>query len=69
MANTFLSGLRFPQLFVLMAVILAIDLVIPDVIPLVDEILLALCTLLLASLKKSGRNRSEPLLEKKPPED
>jgi hypothetical protein len=41
-------NLRFPALFVLFALATAVDLVVPDVIPLIDEIGLALLTLLFA---------------------
>ena len=43
--------LRFPTLFKLTAALFAITLFIPDPIPFVDEILLGLGTLLLASWK------------------
>ncbi|MDX1734596.1 MAG: DUF6116 family protein [Halioglobus sp.] len=46
------ARLRFPWLFLLTAVLFVIDLLVPDVIPLVDEILIGLVTLLLANLKK-----------------
>jgi hypothetical protein len=45
-------GLRFPQLFVLTVTLLILDLAIPDLIPFIDEILLALASFLLASWKK-----------------
>ena len=45
----FASGLRFPVLFGLTALIFLVDLAIPDVIPFIDEILLGLATLILAS--------------------
>ncbi len=48
----FASGLRFPQLFVLVAGLFAVDLIVPDMIPFADEILLALGTLLLGTWKK-----------------
>jgi hypothetical protein len=44
-------NLRFPSLFVLFAALTVADLVIPDVIPLADEIGLALLTLLLGLWK------------------
>lgn len=44
-------NLRFPSLFVLFALLTLADLVIPDVIPLADEIGLALLTLLLGLWK------------------
>ncbi len=45
----FFSGLRFPWLFVATAVLFVIDLIVPDFVPLADELLLGLTTLLLAS--------------------
>ena len=48
----FLSKLSFPRLFALTAALFAIDLVVPDMIPLADEILLGLGTLLLANWRK-----------------
>jgi hypothetical protein len=43
--------LRFPQLFTLTLGVFLLDLVIPDLIPFVDEIILGLATLLLGSWK------------------
>jgi hypothetical protein len=45
--------LRFPQLFAFTATLFVLDLVIPDLIPFIDEILLGLATLLLGSMKVS----------------
>jgi len=45
-------GLRFPQLFLLTLALFFADLLIPDLIPFIDEILLALASLLLASWKR-----------------
>ena len=50
--SRFASGLRFPQLFALVAGLFVIDLVVPDMVPFADEILLALGTLLLGTWKK-----------------
>ena len=47
-----LSRLSYPRLFVVAAVLFGLDMVIPDVIPFADEILLGLATLLLARWKK-----------------
>lgn len=41
-------NLRFPTLFTIFALLTAVDLVLPDPLPLVDEFGLALLTLLLA---------------------
>jgi hypothetical protein len=48
----FLSKLSFPRLFAVTAALFAIDLVVPDVIPFADELLLGLGTLVLASWRK-----------------
>lgn len=45
------SKLRFPQLFTFTAALFALDFFVPDMIPFLDEILLAAATLLLANLK------------------
>jgi hypothetical protein len=44
--------LRYPRLLLLTAALFGADLVFPDVIPFVDEILLGLCTVLLATFRK-----------------
>lgn len=49
------SELRFPRLLLLTLVIFGIDLIIPDFIPFVDEILLGLFAALLATFKKKRR--------------
>jgi hypothetical protein len=49
----YLGGLRFPYLLVVTASLFFLDLLIPDVIPFADEILLGLVTLVLARLKKA----------------
>lgn len=48
----FLGRLSYPRLFVLTATLFVIDLIVPDLIPLADEILLGLGSLLLANFKK-----------------
>ena len=48
----FLSKLSFPRLFLVAAGLFVADLAVPDFIPLADELLLGLGTLLLASWKK-----------------
>lgn len=48
----FAERLRFPQLFLLAAGLFVLDLLLPDVIPFVDEILLALATLILGALRR-----------------
>lgn len=50
----FAAGLRFPKLLAFTAALFLLDLIIPDMIPFADEILLGLLSLLLASLKARG---------------
>jgi hypothetical protein len=52
----FLGRLSYPRLFVITATLFVIDLIVPDFIPLADEILLGLGSLLLANFK----NRKVP---------
>jgi hypothetical protein len=54
----FASKLRYPTLFMLTGSLFLLDLVIPDVIPFADELLLGLGTLLLAGLR--GRRGDAP---------
>jgi hypothetical protein len=44
-----LGRLRFPQLFAVLAGLLLLDLVLPDPIPLLDELILAVLTLAVGS--------------------
>lgn len=48
----YVAGLRFPTLFALTAALFVLDLLLPDAVPLADELLLGLGTALLASWKK-----------------
>ncbi len=58
------AKLRFPQLFAIAASLFFVDLLIPDLIPFIDEILLGLLTLLLGSMQ----NKTEAVQQgDKPP--
>jgi hypothetical protein len=46
------ARLRYPKLLALSLALFIADLIIPDIIPFADEILLGLISLLLAGLKK-----------------
>jgi hypothetical protein len=48
----FAGRLRFPTLFLVTAGLFLLDLVVPDLVPFIDEILLGLGALLLSSWKK-----------------
>lgn len=51
--------LRHPTLFAITAALFVLDLLIPDFIPLADEILLGLATVLLANWKDRGAGTRE----------
>lgn len=53
--------LRFPVLFKITAAVFVLTLFIPDPVPLVDEVLLGLGTLLLASWKSRKDDRPPPI--------
>ncbi len=50
---------RFPTLLLVTGGLFIIDLVVPDLVPLVDELLLGLATLVLARWKEERKPRSE----------
>lgn len=56
----FTGRLRFPVLFFLTAALFTADLFVPDAIPMVDEILLGLATVLLGSWKRRKRDGDSP---------
>jgi hypothetical protein len=51
LVTQFAAGLRYPTLFKVVAALFVLDFLVPDMIPFYDEIVLALGTLLLGSLK------------------
>ena len=53
------SRLRFPYLVLLTTVLFILNLFIPDALPLADELIMGLVTVLLASLRKKPANQSE----------
>ncbi|MFK7977541.1 MAG: DUF6116 family protein [Halioglobus sp.] len=59
------AKLRFPTLFLLTATVFVADLIIPDVIPMADEILIGLATIALANLKKKPEDIEQDPLEQK----
>lgn len=56
------ARLRFPHLLLALGALFLVDLVVPDLIPLIDEVLLGLATLAVGSL-----TRREAGPEEKPP--
>ncbi len=53
------SGLRFPVMFLVTAVLFVLNLFIPDVIPLADELIMGLIALLLANWRKKPETPEE----------
>jgi len=56
-----LGRLSYPRLFAVTAALFALTLVVPDPIPVVDELLLGLGTLLLARVKRPGVEARAPI--------
>lgn len=56
----FLAELRFRQLFLVTATLFVVDFLIPDLIPLVDELLLGALTLLFAAWKRDRSAATPP---------
>ncbi len=63
------SRLRFPQLFTFTAILFLVDFLVPDMIPFLDEILLAAATLLLANMKGSSPSDKIDTVDKPPEKD
>jgi hypothetical protein len=52
--------MRFPTLFLIVGGLTLVNLVVPDLIPFYDEILMAMLTVLIASVRKRGRTIEHP---------
>ena len=57
----FLSGLRFPQLFLVLAGLFLVDLVTPDPIVLVDEAMLGVLAVMLGMWRRRGSAESNDI--------
>lgn len=55
----FAARLRFPTLFAITLVLFVLNVLIPDPLPFIDEILLALGTLLLGSWRRRKSSNSD----------
>lgn len=58
--NRLIPGIRYPWLFAILAGLLAIDLVVPDPVPLLDEVALGLLTFLAASWRTRKGDADPP---------
>ncbi len=68
LVQRFLPNLRYPYLFVILAGLFVLDLVVPDPIPMLDEVLLAVLTFVAASFK-TRREDQPPPRDVTPPDD
>lgn len=65
LVGRFARRLRFPQLFAFVLTLFLVDLVVPDMVPFLDEILFGLLTVLLGSLRRPGDEEADdPRAEK-----
>lgn len=64
-SSSLLGRMRFPQLFLLFGALFLADLLIPDVIPFIDEIILGTLTMMTAMWQRERPSAQEA---EKPPE-
>jgi Family of unknown function (DUF6116) len=62
------AGMRFPTLFLIVGGLFLVNLVVPDLIPFYDEILMAMLAVLIASIRKPGRTL-DPADAARPPDN
>ena len=55
----YLGRLRFPVLFGLMGALFLLDLLVPDLVPFLDEVMLGLATLLFGSWKRDRASKGK----------
>ncbi len=60
--------LRFPQLFALTAALFVVDLIVPDLLPFIDELLLGLATLMLGMWQREPEDGPRPPMKDVTPE-
>jgi hypothetical protein len=60
LVNRLLPRMRYPYLFLILGALFLVDLVFPDPIPLVDEILLAVLTFIAATFTTRREAGAEP---------
>ena len=68
LVNRVLPRMRYPYLFLVLGALFLVDLVVPDPIPLVDEILLAVLAFIAASFTTRREEDPEPR-DITPPDD
>lgn len=66
--GTFLSRLRFPWLFAILAALWLFDMVTPDPVLWLDEVMLAIMTVMIGMLRKPKDGAGPPTATDRPPE-
>ncbi len=69
LVNRLIPGIRYPWLFAILAGLFAIDLVTPDPIPFLDEVVLAVLTFLAASWRTRQNDERQPPIDITPPDE
>ena len=69
LVSRLIPGLRYPWLFAILAGLFAIDLVVPDPIPFLDEVVLAVLTFLAASWRTRQDDERPPPKDITPPDE
>ena len=59
----FANRLKFKNLFLLITVLLILDLLVPDMIPMLDEIILGILAIILGNLKNTPGDGSGTVIE------
>jgi hypothetical protein len=63
-----IPGIRFPWLVGILAGLLVLDLVVPDPIPMLDEVVLAVLTFLAASWRRRDNDEPRTIKDVTPPD-
>lgn len=69
LVNKLIPGIRHPWLFAILAGLFAVDLVVPDPIPLLDEVVLGVLTFLVASWRTRQEDPNPPPRDITPPDE
>ncbi len=69
LVNRLIPGIRYPWLFAILTGLLAIDLVVPDPVPFLDEVVLAVLTFLVASWRTRADDERPPPRDITPPDE
>lgn len=69
LVNKLIPGIRHPWLFAILAGLFALDFVIPDPVPFLDEVVLAVLTFLVASWRTRQEDERPPPRDITPPDE